>query len=995
MMELHPDLTTYEPDNMNSDLDTESMINGSSGAFVEELFARYTKDPSSVDSSWAGYFDSLAEDAKALLNAGIEKPAASWARPSWDHKVKSSEDDYISALDPGYVDSAPRHKKKGTASEAEIRSATLDSIRCLMLIRTYRVRGHLHAKLDPLELEERPLQTELDPATYGFGPDDMDRPIFIDNVLGLESATLREILAILERTYCSNVGVEFMHINEPEEKAWIQSHIEGRDNIIHFTNEGKRAILQKLTEAEGFEQYLAKKYIGTKRFGLDGAEALIPGLEAIIKTGGQNGVEDIILGMPHRGRLNVLANVMSKPIRAIFHEFHGGSYKPDDVEGSGDVKYHLGASSDRSFDGNDVHLSLTPNPSHLEAVNPVALGKTRAKLTHRHDTTGNSVLTLLLHGDAAFSGQGLVAECFAFSELKGYQTGGTIHVIVNNQIGFTTAPHYSRSSPYPSDMAKAVQAPVFHVNGDDPEAVVYVMKLATEFRQRFKSDVVVDMFCYRRFGHNEGDEPSFTQPLMYKRIKNHKTTRHLYAQRLIREGLITQEQSDQMVKDVYNYLDVEMKAADSYKVGKADWFAGRWSGYERDCDDVRRSAGTGVHTDELQQIGRTLCAVPDGFNVHRTLQRILNAKAAMFDTGSNIDWATAEALAFGSLIREGHRVRLSGQDSQRGTFSHRHSVFIDQETEDRYTPLRHVSDGSDPHATFEVIDSALSEVGVLGFEYGYTMAEPDALVLWEAQFGDFANGAQMIFDQFISSGEAKWLRMSGLVILLPHGYEGQGPEHSSARLERYLQLCAEDNMQVANCTTPANYFHILRRQMKRKFRKPLILMTPKSLLRHKMSVSELSHMGENTEFHRLLWDTAESDPDLSIKLKKDKDIKRVIFCSGKVYFDLLEERDKREMSDIYLMRVEQLYPYPQEAIIKELSRFKNVETVVWCQEEPKNMGSWSYIEPLLEESLNACDITPARAKYAGRNPAASPATGQMSRHIQQQKDLVNQALTVK
>ncbi|PHZ84008.1 2-oxoglutarate dehydrogenase E1 component [Paremcibacter congregatus] len=980
---------------MHSNLDTESLINGSSGAFVEELFARYCKDPSSVDASWATYFDGLAEDARALLNAGVEKPGASWDRSDWPHKVKSAEDDYLAALDPGYVDTTPALKKPGAASEADIRAATLDTIRCLMMIRTYRVRGHLHANLDPLELEDRPYHTELDPATYGFGENDMDRPIFLDNVLGLETATVREVLVILKRTYCSTVGVEFMHINDPEEKAWIQSRIEGRDKEIHFTDEGKLAILQKLAEAEGFEQYLAKKYIGTKRFGLDGGESLIPALEAIIKTGGQLGIEEIIIGMPHRGRLNVLANVMSKPIRAIFHEFHGGSYKPDDVEGSGDVKYHLGASSDRSFDGNDVHLSLTPNPSHLEAVDPVALGKTRAKLTHRGDTTGHSVMTLLMHGDAAFAGQGLVAECFALSELKGYQTGGTIHVVVNNQIGFTTSPHYSRSSPYPSDMAKAVQAPVFHVNGDDPEAVVYVMKLATEYRQKFKSDVVVDMFCYRRFGHNEGDEPSFTQPLMYKRIKNHKSTRTLYTERLMREGLISEEQAQQMTKDVVNYLDVEMKAADSYKVDKADWFAGRWSGYERDSDDVRRSAGTGVHIDELQSIGRVLTTIPEGFNVHRTLQRILHAKASMFDSGHKVDWATAEALAFGSLIREGHRVRLSGQDSQRGTFSHRHSVFIDQETEDRYTPLMHVGHAEDTNATFEVIDSALSEVGVLGFEYGYTMAEPNALVLWEAQFGDFANGAQMIFDQFISSGEAKWLRMSGLVILLPHGYEGQGPEHSSARLERYLQLCAEDNMQVANCTTPANYFHILRRQMKRKFRKPLIMMTPKSLLRHKMSVSDLSDMAEDTEFHRILTDTAEAVPGASIKLNKDDGIKRVVLCSGKVYFDLLEERDKRNLKDTYLLRVEQLYPYPSDSMVQELSRFKNAETVIWCQEEPKNMGAWSFIDPLIEETLAECELTPSRAKYVGRRPAASPATGQMSLHVKQQNELVDQALTIK
>jgi len=980
---------------MSTEIDSQSLFNGSNGAFVEELFARYTKDPSSVDPSWAEYFEGLAEDARALMDVGLDKPGASWKRGDWPHQVKDAADDYRAALDPGHVEEKVAAKGAKTASAKDVRSATLDSIRCLMMIRTYRVRGHLMAKLDPLELEEREYHPELDPSSYGFQEEDFDRPIFLDNVLGLETSTVREVLGIVKRTYCSSVGVEFMHINSPEEKAWIQRHIEGRDKEIHFTNEGKLAILQKLTEAEGFEHYLAKKYIGTKRFGLDGGESLIPALEAIIKTGGHGGVKEIVVGMPHRGRLNVLANVLGKPFRAIFHEFHGGSSNPDDVEGSGDVKYHLGASSDREFDGNKVHLSLTPNPSHLEAVNPVALGKTRAKLTQRRDNSGAEVLTLLMHGDAAFSGQGLVAECFALSGLKGYQTGGTIHVVVNNQIGFTTAPHYSRSSPYPSDMAKAIQAPVFHVNGDDPEAVVFVMKLATEFRQTFKSDVVVDMFCYRRYGHNEGDEPAFTQPLMYKRIKNHPSTRSIYAQRLIREGLITAEESEKMNKDFYRYLDVEMEGAKNYKVDKADWFGGSWTGLERADDDERRSAGTGVHLDELKDIGHILTHIPDGFTVHRTLGRILDAKAKMIDGGTGIDWATAEALAFGTLIREGHRVRLSGQDSQRGTFSQRHSVFIDQETEERYTPLRAVGDEKTPHATFEVIDSALSEIAVLGFEYGYTMAEPNALVLWEAQFGDFANGAQMIMDQFISSGESKWLRMSGLVQLLPHGFEGQGPEHSSARLERYLQLCAEDNMQVANCTTPANYFHILRRQMKRKFRKPLVMMTPKSLLRHKMAVSRLDELGENTEFHRILWDTAQSDPHLSIKLNKDNAIKRIILCSGKVYFDILAERDKRQMKDTYILRVEQLYPYPDQAVVHEVSRFKNLETLVWCQEEPKNMGSWTFISPLIEESLAECNLKPKRPLYAGRKAAASPATGLMERHVKEQNDLVDQALTIK
>ncbi len=968
----------------------DNLLSGSSGAFVEELFARYSRDPESVDPSWQAYFEELAEDARALMGAGIEKPGASWKRSDWPY---DDGDDIMSALNPGF-EAKVQSKKAGSASQEDIRKATLDSIRCLMMIRTYRVRGHLHANLDPLGLTEKPYHSELDPETYGFGEEDLDREIFLDNVLGLETATVREVMEILERTYCSSFGVEFMHINSAEEKTWILQRIEGRDKEIHFTPEGKKAILQKLTEAEGFEGYLAKKYVGTKRFGLDGAETLIPAMEAVIKTGGQTGIQEIVLGMPHRGRLNVLTNVMAKPFQAIFHEFHGGSATPDEIEGSGDVKYHLGASSDRAFDGNEVHLSLTANPSHLEAVNPVALGKTRAKLTQRGDIGGTSVLTLLMHGDAAFSGQGIVAEGFALSDLRGYSTGGTIHVVVNNQIGFTTAPHYSRSSPYPSDMAKAIQAPVFHANGDDPEAVVFAMKLATEYRQKFKKDVVVDMFCYRRFGHNEGDEPSFTQPLMYKRIKNHPSTRQIYADRLIREGLVTKEETEKMVKDFHTYLDVEMEAAKTYKPEKADWFAGSWTGLERPDDDLRRGSETGIHIDELNDLGRLLTTVPDNFKIHRTLQRTLDAKARMFDSGENFDWATAEALAFGTLIREGHRVRLSGQDSQRGTFSQRHSVFIDQETEDRYAPLAYAGEGPKAHATYEVIDSALSEEAVLGYEYGYTMAEPNALVLWEAQFGDFANGAQMIFDQFISSAESKWLRFSGLVVLLPHGYEGQGPEHSSARLERFLQLCAEDNMQVVNATTPANYFHVLRRQMKRKFRKPLIIMTPKSLLRHKLATSKIEDMGENSEFHRILWDDSESDPHKTIKINKPTGIKRLILCTGKVYYDLMAERDARAQKDTYLMRIEQLYPFPAEALTKEIKRFKNLESVVWCQEEPRNMGSWSFIDPYIEQALAAAKCKVDRPAYAGRKAAASPATGLMERHKAEQAELIDQALTI-
>ena len=720
-----------------------------------------------------------------------------------------------------------------------------------MLIRAYRARGHFYAKLDPLGLEPPKSEEELEPRSYGFGEADLDRRIFLDKVLGLEFGTIREIIAILRRTYCQTLGVEFLHLSDGNQKRWIQERIEGPDKEITFTREGKRAILNKLVEAEGFEKFSDLKFTGTKRFGLDGGEAMIPALEQIIKRGGALGVREIVIGMPHRGRLNVLAQVMAKPHRAIFHEFKGGSSLPNEIEGSGDVKYHLGASSDREFDNNKVHLSLTANPSHLEIVDPVVLGKVRAKQDQLGATPEDRtmVMPLLIHGDASFAGQGVVAECFGLSGLRGHRTGGSVHFIVNNQIGFTTNPRYSRSSPYPSDVAKMIEAPIFHVNGDDPEAVVFAAKIATEFRQKFQKPVVIDMFCYRRHGHNEGDEPSFTQPLMYKAIAAHPTTLEIYGKKLTEEGVVTATEVEHMKADWRAKLDAELESAQSYRANKADWLDGRWAGFKsvHDADDPRRGH-TGVELATLKTIGEKITTLPPGFHLHKTLGRFIENRRKSIETGVGIDWATGEALAFCSLLLEDHRVRLSGQDSERGTFSQRHSVLTDQETEERYTPFNNLGDGQ---ARYEVINSMLSEEAVLGFEYGYSLAEPNALTLWEAQFGDFANGAQVIFDQFISSGERKWLRMSGLVCLLPHGYEGQGPEHSSARLERYLQMCAEDNMQVANCTTPANYFHILRRQLHRDFRKPLILMTPKSLLRHRRAVSRLDEMGPSTTFHRL------------------------------------------------------------------------------------------------------------------------------------------------
>lgn len=993
-------------DQANDLFSLTSFLYGGNADYIERLHAAWVDDPASVDPEWRDLFASLQDDAGDVRKAA---KGASWKRSNWP---LAANGELVSALDGdwGTVEKHIEKKVKdrladraaaggGALSDADVLRATRDSVRAIMMIRAYRMRGHLHARLDPLGLAEPEEDyNELSPEAYGFTEADYDRPIFIDHVLGLEYATVRQMLDILKRTYCSTLGVEFMHISNPEEKAWIQERIEGPDKGIEFTANGKKAILQKLIEAEGFEQFIDVKYKGTKRFGLDGGESLIPALEQIIKRGGALGLKEVVFGMAHRGRLNVLTNVMAKPHRAVFHEFKGGSYAPDDVEGSGDVKYHLGASSDREFDGNKVHLSLTANPSHLEIVNPVVMGKARAKQDQIFGRTREEVvpqeerakvLPLLLHGDAAFAGQGVVAEILGLSGLRGHRVAGTVHFIINNQIGFTTNPRFSRSSPYPSDVAKMIEAPIFHVNGDDPEAVVYAAKIATEFRMKFHKPVVVDMFCYRRFGHNEGDEPGFTQPMMYRAIRSHNTVVQLYGDKLITEGLVDQAEVDRMRADWRAHLEAEFEAGQSYKPNKADWLDGAWSGLRTaDNQDEQRRGKTSVPLKTLKEIGRKLTEVPADFEVHRTIARFLENRRKAIEGGEGIDWATAESLAFGSILLEGNPIRLSGQDSERGTFSQRHTVLYDQRDENRYIPLNNLGPRQ---ANYEVINSMLSEEAVLGFEYGFSLAEPRALTMWEAQFGDFANGAQVVFDQFISSGERKWLRMSGLVCLLPHGYEGQGPEHSSARLERFLQMCAEDNMQVANCSTPANYFHILRRQLKRDFRKPLILMTPKSLLRHKRAISTLADLSGESSFHRLLWDDAQYYGNEPIKLVKDSKIRRVVLCTGKVYYDLYEEREKRGVDDVYLLRVEQLYPFPAKALINELSRFRNAE-IVWCQEEPKNMGSWSFIEPYLEWVLAHIDAKHKRVRYAGRPAAASPATGLMSKHLAQLEAFLEDAL---
>lgn len=847
---------------------------------------------------------------------------------------------------------------------------TIDSIRALMLIRAYRVRGHLAANLDPLGIEKREAHLELEPSHYGFGPADLDRPIYIDNVLGFERASLKAILDRLRKTYCDTIGVEFMHIQDPIQKAWIQERIENSTK----PKIDPRKILTELTQAEFFEKFLNTKFPGAKRFGLEGGESLIPGIEQVLSVYQTYGVQEICLGMAHRGRLSVLANILRQPIRHILALFQGQSLNPDNYEGSGDVKYHLGYSSDRIFNGEQVHLSLNANPSHLEAVDPVVLGKVRSKQDQKNDLERQTVAGILLHGDAAFAGQGLVAETLSLCGLDGYETGGTLHFIINNQIGFTTSPPHSRSSPYSSDIAKAIQAPIFHVNADYPEDVVWVSSLAAEFVRTFGVDAVVDMICYRRYGHNEMDEPAFTQPIMYKAIAKHPTTRALYAEYVQDAEFLSPDEVLSIENKVQSFLNSEFELASKLDENekKLNWLEGAWSKIK----DKKSKAETGVPIEQLKKLGKALCTMPNGFAINTKLKRQLDQRALALQDDGPLDWATGEALAFATLLSEGKVVRLSGQDSCRGTFSHRHAIIIDQENENRYVPLNNLGV---KQATFEVIDSPLAEASVLGFDYGYSTANPDALVIWEAQFGDFANGAQVIIDQFISSAEKKWLRLSGLVMLLPHGMEGQGPEHSSARLERYLQLCAEDNMQVVNCTTPANFYHVLRRQLHSEWRKPLIVMTPKSLLRHKSAVSYLKDMGENTYFRRLIGDEI---------VKKSS---RVVLCSGKVYYDLLDAREEKKNDNVAILRLEQYYPFPEVSLTNELKSYGDVP-LVWCQEEPLNMGAWGFLDRRLENVLKKLKNTHNRPYCVGRKEAASPATGIAGRHEKEQLEIVEAAL---
>ena len=953
-----------------------SFLNKSNSAFIEQMYLKFINKDSDLPESWKNYFLDIGDELDLI--------AKEINGPSWSPQKKRIDLDEIQKTIDNKETNIPKESQQNGIDKIDIKKSNRDSIRAVSLIRSYRQRGHLISKVDPLELREIEYLDELHPESYGFNKEDYKNKIYLDGITNKDYSNIKEILYFLKKTYCGSIGYEYMHISNPSERKWIRDRVEKDENALQFTKNGKNAILNKLIQAEGFEKFLNTKFVGTKRFGLDGAESLIPALEQIIKIGGQFKIKEVKIGMSHRGRLNVLANVLQKSYKRIFNEF-AGEMNDDGEDTAGDVKYHLGASSDREFDGNSVHVSLTDNPSHLEAVNPVVLGQARAKQFFHKDKERNKVIPILIHGDAAFAGQGIVAECFAMSGLPGHNTGGTIHIIINNQIGFTTSPRFARSSPHPSDVAKMVDAPIIHANGDDPEAVVYATRIATEFRLKFNRDVVIDLVCYRRFGHNEGDEPSFTQPLMYKKIRSHPSTTNIYGKKLINENIIIEEDLNLKIKKFKDLLDQQFKTAKDYKP-KIEWFEGTWSRYKPEKGKDKRVA-TGVDSNILLNISNKINEVPSDSNIHKTIKKILETRKKSIEQGSGIDWATAEALAFGSLLEEGYPVRLVGQDSGRGTFSQRHSVLRNQIDNSRYIPLNNISKSQ---KNFEIVDSFLSELAVLGFEYGYSLVAPNTLTLWEAQFGDFANGAQVIIDQFIASGERKWKRASGLVMLLPHGYEGQGPEHSSARLERFLQLCANDNLQIMNCTTPANYFHALRRQVLRDFRKPLIMMTPKSLLRNKYCVSELKDFSKENSFHRVMWDHS-MDPKSKgfIKLKNNSDIKKVILCSGKIYFDLLAAREKIKKNDVIIFRIEQLYPFPAKSLVKELKPFAKNANFYWCQEEPKNMGAWLLVRDYIRWTLDTIKAKNNEISYIGRIPDASPATGYAKRHLSEQQEIIN------
>ncbi len=916
---------------------------GVNAALVEEIHQRYQVDPSSVHESWADLFEQAAPPEAAVDE--LARQVAARVAPVAAH-----------ATPPELAQLADRHA------------------RVLRLIHAFRARGHRIARTDPLGGAPSSFP-ELDPAHYGLGEEDLDRPYIAGDLPGGPVQTLGAILERLRRTFCGHVGVEFTHVQDPGRKFWLQRELEESENTRVFSTAERLRILEKLSAAELFERFLHTKFIGQKRFSLEGAESLIPALETLVEDAPSNGVREIVIGMAHRGRLNVLSNILGKSLESIFSEFEDSPLTASPY-GSGDVKYHKGFSNDRRTAGGDrVHLSLTANPSHLEAVDPVVEGRTRAKQMRAGDVEGETILPVLVHGDAAFAGQGIVAETLNLANLNGYTTGGTIHIVVNNQIGFTTTPAEARSTLYCTDVAKMIQVPVFHVNGDDPEAVVHSVKLAMAWRQRFHEDVVIDLVCYRRHGHNEGDEPSFTQPLLYRKIRARESVRKLYQQQLLDRGILQASDVERIEEDLSAQLAQALEVIESRPPGPDEPYEprGPWTGFARTRPEGRPDTAVGVEI--LAQVAERIGTAPAGFHVHPKLATLLERRRKSIAEAAPIDWGLAEALAFGSLLVEGTAVRLSGQDSCRGTFSHRHAVLVEQETGEEYFPLDSISP---TQARFECYDSILSEAAVLGFEYGYSLADPATLTIWEAQFGDFANGAQVIIDQFISSAHVKWQRMSGLVMLLPHGFEGQGPEHSSARVERFLQSCADDNLQVVNCTTPAQYFHVLRRQMRRAFRAPLVIFTPKSLLRLPAATSGVAELAGGA-FQEVIGDAGcAGAPDA---------VERVVLCTGKLYYHLLEAREERfgaSRERVALVRVEQLYPWPEARIAEAVQCFERAERVVWAQEEPANMGAWTFVRERLQDLLHPHQ----KLAYAGRPASASPAAGSLRVHRDQQEALI-------
>lgn len=964
---------------MTRTIDPESFLSGANAPYILDLFHQYRISPDNVSPEWQRFFASISlNDSQIMIQ---------------DDRVPQWSSDRLGKGNGDVFRENSRQIEKNTIR---------DSLRALMLIRAYRVRGHLIANLDPLGLVQKTDHPELLPQTYGFTPETMNNRVYVDRVLGIDYATVSEIYDKVREIYCQTVGFEFMHIQDPDKKSWIQERVENTPAEARVDDVDRLEIIKNLIYADSFERFLDLKYPGTKRFGLEGGESLILALETLVVRLVNEGVEKIVFGTAHRGRLNILANVIKKPIEQIFAQFKGGDVDPRSFHGSGDVKYHLGYSSLRSVGGRDVALTLMPNPSHLEAVDPVVLGKVRADQDLAGDHQRRLTVPVMLHGDAAFAGQGLVSEILDLSGLKGYNAGGTIHIIINNQIGFTTSPPLSRTSHYSSDIAKAIQAPIFHVNADDPEAVMWAMRLAVDFHRQFAADVVLDLICYRRHGHNEIDEPSFTQPIMYKKIANHPSTCKIYTQRLIDRQLLTLNQIEEMIKEYETGLHDKLESLTESKakslLAKTQWLEGVWKDIKPDHPETSElEVKTGVSLENLKIICNALVKVPSDVHINPRLSRVLKAKEQMI-SGDYLDWATGEALAIGTLLMDNKIVRLSGQDVSRGTFSHRHAVWFDQETEQRYIPLNNITS---KQSQFEVVDSPLAEASVLGFEYGYTLANPQALVMWEAQFGDFANGAQVIIDQFISSGEHKWNRLSGLVVLLPHGYEGQGPEHSSARMERYLQLCAENNMRVVNCSTPANYFHVLRRQLYHDTRKPLIVMSPKTLLRHKMAVSSLNAMKTGTHFNTVydeidLVGSGSSSHKVNyqpVQEIQSSRVKRVLVCSGKIYYELLNFRRELKQTDTAIIRLEQYYPFPHERLKDVLESYKHAE-FCWCQEEPMNMGAWTFLDRRLEAVLKELGIKNSRFIYVGRPEAASPATGNMYRHEAEQLAIMKNAFTL-